>query len=377
MSNRITGTLFGNNNNEEGENASSTEAEFVAANEAANAAEAANEAANEAAVAEEAAEEAVNAAEATFGTATTLTNATLGKKGKGKGTGKSRGPLSQAQKNKLKTGRNQAKTKKNATQAKARQLYGQLIYPGEKNTAGKQKEATDLDLKMLQDIANAMILKGEVPDLAKQIEMLKKLKTEMPAKRLKIGTKAERNNIRKTLRGFKIKPSITRVNAYYKGRNNFNKTYKREKYEKVLKEENAPLQKTLLNYFKEQGAKSPELVGTRKFKAEANERLAGAKNAAEASLLKIAKERTVKGVTKKSVNPATVKHLAELRLAGYKITPEEMVRLSSLVKKVKNPATKAALDNDPGIKLLVAQGKKLKKACDRCLMTTIFGQDMP
>jgi len=199
----------------------------------------------------------------------------------------------------------------------------------------------------------------------------------MPAKRLKIGTKAERNNIRKTLRGFKIKPSTTRVNAYYKGRNNFNKTYKREKYEKVLKEENAPLQKTLLNYFTKEGAKSPELVGTRKFKAEANERLAGAKNDAEASLLKIAKERTVKGVTKKSVNPATVKHLAELRLAGYKITPAEIVHLSSLVKKVKDPKTKAELDADPVMKALVAQGKKLKKACDRCLMTTIFGQDMP
>ena len=373
MSSRITGTLFENNNNEG--NASSTNAVNEAANEAVN--EAVNEVVNEAA--NEVINEAANEAEAAFGTAATLptlTEATLGKKGKGKGTGKSRGPLSQAQKNKLKTGRNQAKTKKNATQAKARILYGQLIYPGEKNAAGKQKEATDLDLKMLQDIANAMILKGEVPELAKQLEILKEEKAKMTVKGPKIGTKAERNNIRKTLRGFKIKPSTTRVNAYFKGRNNFNKTYKREKYDRILKAENAPLQKTLLNYFTTEGAKSPELKGIRMIKATAKATLEGAKNDAERSLLRVAKERTVKGVAKKTVNPATVKHLAELRLAGYNITPEEIVRLSSLVKQVKDEKSKAKLDTDPGMIALVKQGKKLKKACDRCLMTSIFGQEI-
>ena len=355
--------MFGNNNNNNG-NASSTEAAIEAANAAVN--EAANEAVIEAV--NEAVNEAANA-EATFGTAAALpalNEAAMGKKGKGKGTGKSRGPLSVTQKAALKTGRNQAKTKKNADLATKKKLFGRFIYPGETG-----KEATDLDLKMLDDIAKERILAGKLPDIAADIEELIKRKKDMPEKRAKVtyspNTKATRQEIRKTLRGFKINPSAARVNAYTKRKANF----------ASLNKTNAANRKTLMNYFLAEKAFSPKLEGRRKEKADAKAALAAAKNAAEESLLKVATERTVKGEKKKTVNPATVKHFAELRLAGYKIEPKEIVDLSSLVKKAIKPEQKAAIAVNPIIMRLKKHAKDNKfDACKRCLLTTIFGVPM-
>lgn len=261
---------------------------------------------------------------------------------------------SQAYKNK--------QAKKKTGELARQERYGILLYG--KNSG---KQATPLEVLRIDDLWTKLIAEtpvtNEAPTLKDAIAAYKD-DLEAKPKRVKL-TSAEKENratIRKTLRGFNIKPSAARVTAYTKKRANF----------KNFKPNNATAKKTLMNYFLAEKAYSPELKGLRLQKASEKEKLEGAKLKAQADLLTIAPERTVKGKVVKTTNPATVKHLAELRLAGYKIAPSEIVELSSLIKKNKL----AELAAHPVMKRLVADGKKMKNACHRCLLTTIFGQAM-
>jgi hypothetical protein len=314
-----------------------------------------------------------SAAEAAFGTVASAlpSEAALGKKEKRKGV-----PLSEARKAALKVGANKARTKKKAAKQTDKELWGEAIYPGETNGEGRQKEATDLDLKLLLDIQDKARTEKRLLAPAEMVKLLLELKATMPAKRERVNKNvplATRKAIRTTLRRFNLNPSAARVKAFY-NRGNYNTTYKRDKKINKNVKANTNLRNTLKAFFNEKGAKSPELVGLRKEKAKAKADLEDAKLKAEKDLKEIAKERRTKnGVLKaKTANPATVKHLAELRQGGYEIDAVDMVRLSSLVKQNKY----AELIKDEKMKALIAEGKTMERACDRCLLTTIFGVAM-
>ena len=113
-----------------------------------------------------------------------------------------------------------------------------------------------------------------------------------------------------------------------------------------------------------------------KAKAVAKAALETIKVNVQKQLTNIAKERTIKtasGTRKvvKTINPASVKQLSELRQAGYDISASDFMKLSSLRKQNKigdlmaHDAMQALLDES-----------KEKDACGRCLLTTIFGVAM-
>ena len=286
--------------------------------------------------------------------------------------------LTPEQKAAMKKGQNAAKVERDRAKEENRALWGSLIYPDQTNEEGNPTGmATDLDFKLLSEIQAEARARKKLLGPDAMVKLLLEKKATMPVKQARVNKNvplATRKAIRTTLRRFNVNPSAARVKAFY-NRGNYNTTYKRDKKINQTKKANMNLRKTLLNYFKEKDAKSPELVGLRKDKAVAKANLEEAKLEAEKELKAIAKERRTKaGVLKpKTANPATVKQLAELRQGGYTIKDAaDMVRLSSFVKQ--NNYT--GLMNDEKMKALIAQGKKMTSACNRCLLTTIFGVPM-
>jgi hypothetical protein len=166
--------------------------------------------------------------------------------------------------------------------------------------------------------------------------------------------KENRKTIRNRMRKAGIRPSMARLTAYKTRRANLNK----------LNLKNATQKKTLFNYLK--GVASPELKGIRKAKANAAADLEGFKTKAESDLRENGTEDQKAG--KAGVNLAYIKHLAMLYQAGYKIKANEFKELSSLVKK----GEMAKLKEHPNMKSLLTQAAA-KDACNRCILTNIFG----
>ena len=113
-----------------------------------------------------------------------------------------------------------------------------------------------------------------------------------------------------------------------------------------------------------------------KAKALAKAALETIKVNVQKELTNIAKERTIKTAsgtrkTVKTINPASVKQLSELRQAGYNISASDFMKLSSLRKQNKL----GDLMTHEAMKALLKKSEDMD-ACGRCLLTTIFGVAM-
>jgi len=173
-------------------------------------------------------------------------------------------------------------------------------------------------------------------------------------------TRNLRKSTRKLLKKqFNIAPSAARITAFL-GLKNYNKL-------NATKKTNKNMVRNLLEKIA-----LPELKGTRKAKANAKAKLQEFKEDAQKDIEAITETKTIKGVVRKSINPAAVKQLAQLRQAGYEVTATNFLALMSLVKQ--NKMEELRLNETMGD--LIEQGEAMESACDRCVLTTIFGIPM-
>jgi len=288
---------------------------------------------------------------------------------------KSKKPLTEEQKASRKLKRNATKASneykakvatKNAESIAIQKQIGQLLH-GKDPATKKIIPATPLEVVRIDTLWRQLRAAQALPNnnnnttpppLATLEDAIAEYKVQLAAKPKKVKlTSAEKENrktIRKRMRQVGVAPSMLRLTAYKTKRANLNK----------LNLKNATQKKTLFNYLK--GVASPELKGIRKAKANAAAELEGFKATAEEELKELRTEAQIK--KNAGVNPASIKHLAMLRKAGFRITATNFKELSTLVKKGEMDKLKI----DPRIAALIAQSAG-KDACDRCILTTVFG----
>jgi hypothetical protein len=292
-----------------------------------------------------------------------------------KSTKKSKKPLTEAQKASRKLTRNatlasnEYKAKvatKNSESIAIQKQIGKLLH-GKDPVTKKTILATPLEVVRIDTLWRKLRAAQALPNnnnnttplpLATLEDAIAAYKDDLATKPKKVKlTSAEKENrktIRNRMRKVGVAPSMLRLTAYKTKRANLNK----------LNLKNATQKKTLFNYLK--AVASPELKGIRKAKANAAAELEGFKTTAEEELKELRTEAQIK--KNAGVNPASIKHLAMLRKAGFRITAKDFKELSTLVKK----GEMETLSKDARIKSLITQSAG-KDACDRCILTTVFG----
>ena len=338
----------------------------------------------------------INSGEGEFGTIASLpvaSSAAVNTKknsknaNKNKSTKKSRKPLTANQKVKLLEGRAKARNTAKEEAEKAlidlgKRLHGVKIAGViiEEPSLAQRKEgevvkvATATEYSELEKI-RADVKKGIIPEELKEVvenagditlnQIIEVLKSRL-AKKVPKGTKykaetrtayanrTKRNTYRTALKSFGVAPSTRRLKKF------INLQLSRERKANVA-ENLAEIKEAL------EAIPIAEKRGLGKTRAAVKAELKELEKEAERELKELRTRAQIEKNT--GVNPATVKHLALLRQAKYTITPSEIKALSTMIKKGQD------LTKDAVVLRLVEESAD-KKACDRCLLTTIFGVEV-
>jgi len=279
---------------------------------------------------------------------TKSTTATTAANGTTTTAAKTRAPVSNAVKEK------RAATLKAKFNADAKK-YGPILYGAENALA---------DADDISEILARVRKSGDIT-MANAAKLIKAERNAAGPKEKRERYSPNTRNLRKSTRkllksNFKVLPSAARITAFL-GMKNYNKL-------NATKKANRNAVKNLLEKIA-----LPEYKGTRKVKANAKARLQELKVDAQTDIEEVTEAKIIKGVLRKAINPAFVKQLAQLRQAGYDITAKNFVGLMTLVKQNK---TEEELRVNETMSELIEQGEAMESACDRCVLTTIFGISM-
>ena len=245
----------------------------------------------------------------------------------------------------------EALNKKKATFKAKADKFGPILYG----------EAYEKDPEIFTHSDLAEILNRATTNEVAPLTALASIKAErnaaspkVPKKKYTSAERKTRYETAKMFKRYKIVPSTKRVNYYLTKKNTNYKNRNFNKNEAARAALNESLEKIAL----------PELKGRRLAKAQMKAELEEYKEVAKEDLAKLrTKVQIDKGT---NPNPAFVTHLAMLRKAKYTISATDFKELSILVKQGKD------ISAEPRFEALVEQSEDMP-ACDRCLLTTIFG----